>query len=166
MSASFGGRPSESRPSEQRISHVTASEEETLRFGRALGASLRAPAWIGLHGPLGAGKTRLVQGVAAGLGYAGRVRSPSYVLEHRYPARWPILHLDLYRLDEPGADLEADWEEFEGVVLVEWAERVPDPPPGAFRLSITPLDEARRAIELCWPEGSAALPHFGLEGAV
>lgn len=136
------------------------SEEATLRFGRALGASLAGPAWIGLFGPLGAGKTRLVQGVAAGLGYAGRVRSPSYVLEHRYPGRLPILHLDLYRLDAAGADLEADWEESDGVVLVEWAERVPRPPAGAFTLRITPREETERWIELLWPEESASLPRL------
>ena len=144
----------------RRVVWRSPSEEETLRFGRALGAAILGPAWIGLFGPLGAGKTRLAQGVAAGLGYAGRVKSPSYVLEHRYPGRLPILHLDLYRLEEPGEDLEADWEEAECVVLVEWAERVPQPPPDAIRLRIEPLEETARRIELTWPETSAALPVF------
>lgn len=144
----------------KRLLWRSASEEATLRFGRELGNALVGPAWIGLIGPLGAGKTRLVQGVAAGLGYAGRVRSPSYVLEHRYPARLPILHLDLYRLEEAGEDLEADWEECEGVVLVEWADRVRRPPPGAYSLRITPAGETERWIELLWPESSPSLPSF------
>jgi len=107
-----------------RLQMLAASERQTVGFGEWLGRALAAPAWIGLIGPMGAGKTRLAQGIARGLGYAGRVRSPSYVLEHRYRGRRLILHLDLYRLEEAGDDLQGEWEGAgDGVVLVEWAER-------------------------------------------
>jgi len=139
-------------------------EEATVRFGRALGASLAGPAWIGLRGPLGAGKTRVAQGVAAALGYTGRVRSPSFVLEHRYRGRLPILHVDLYRLEESAEDLEAGWEESEAVVLVEWAERAGDPPPGALAVRVEPAGGDRRWIELSWPAGGSPLRDLRLEG--
>ena len=147
-----------------RFSWRSDSEEQTVRFGAVLGRALEGPAWLGLIGPLGAGKTRLVQGLAQGLGYEGRVRSPSFVLEHRYRGRRPILHLDLYRLEGPGADLEADWEEeTEAVVLVEWAERVHAPPPGALLLRLEPLSESQRRIELSWEPGSGAIRVLRLE---
>jgi len=139
------------------------SEESTLRFGESLGRALARPVWIGLSGPLGAGKTRLIQGLARGLDYQGPVRSPSYVLEHRYRGRLPIRHLDLYRLEAPGPDLEASWEEDEGaVVLVEWAERVEEPPPRALRIEITPAGDGRW-IRLEWDTGGGQLGEFRLE---
>ena len=139
------------------------AEEVTLRFGAWLGRTLAAPAWIGLRGPLGAGKTRLAQGIASGLGYRGRVRSPSYVLEHRYRGCRPILHLDLDRLDDAGADLRADWEEEDvAVVLVEWAERT-TPPDDALAISLSPSGETARWIDLAWPGGHPAMRNVRLE---
>lgn len=151
-----------------RLQVRAASERETIRFGEWLGRALAAPAWIGLTGPMGAGKTRLAQGIARGLGYAGRVRSPSYVLEHRYRGRRLILHLDLYRLDEAGDDLQADWEEAgDAVVLVEWAERT-RPPAGAVGVALTPCGEESRWIDLSWPPEHPAMRDlsFGAAGAV
>ena len=105
---------------------LSRSEDATLRFGKALGSALAPPIWIGLRGDLGAGKTRLVQGIAEGLGYQGRVRSPSFVLENRYLASILIQHQDLYRLEEPDEELLAGWEENrDGVIVVEWADRLP-----------------------------------------
>lgn len=103
-------------------------------------------------GPLGAGKTRFIQGTAQGLGYRGRVRSPSYVLEHRYPGgRLPIRHLDLYRLESPDAGLEAGWEEDDrSVVMVEWADRLDERPEGALAVTILPNDDQTRWIRLEW----------------
>lgn len=139
-------------------------EEATIRFGVMLGRALIGPAWIGLCGPLGAGKTRLAAGVARGLGFTGRVRSPSYVLEHRYQGRRPILHLDLYRLTADDEDLRAGWEEDpDVVVLVEWAERVTAPPPGAILVRLVPEGETCRLILLDWVAGTSPVGHLGLE---
>jgi len=141
----------------------SGAEEETLRFGEVLGRALVAPAWVGLSGPLGAGKTRLIQGLARGLGYSGAVRSPSYVLEHRYQGRLPIRHLDLYRLETIGPDLEATWEEEpEAVVLVEWAERVADPPGDALRIEIASVSGGRW-IRLEWDPRKGRLHDLRLE---
>lgn len=142
----------------------STGEEATLRFGVMLGRSLTGPAWIGLCGPLGAGKTRLAAGVARGLGFSGRVRSPSFVLEHRYHGRRPILHLDLYRLAGDDEDLRAGWEEeTDAVVLVEWAERVAVAPPGALFVRLVPEGEADRLIVLSWEAGTSPVGHLRLE---
>jgi tRNA threonylcarbamoyladenosine biosynthesis protein TsaE len=139
-------------------------EEATIRFGAMLGRSLNGPAWIGLSGPLGAGKTRLAAGVARGLGFTGRVRSPSFVLEHRYHGRRPILHLDLYRLAGDDQDLREGWEEeIDAVVLVEWAERVAAPPPGAILVRLVPDGESSRLILLDWEAGMSPVGHLSLE---
>lgn len=96
-------------------------------LGRALAATLEAPAVIGLVGPLGAGKTTLVRGIVAGLGHEGRVRSPSYTLVESYAVgALTVHHLDLYRLADP-EELELigvrDLATPDAVWLVEWPER-------------------------------------------
>jgi tRNA threonylcarbamoyladenosine biosynthesis protein TsaE len=109
-----------------------AKEEDTLAFGRRLGTMLRAGDLVLLAGPLGAGKTVLAKGIADGLGVAGRVSSPTFIIarEHR-PAPGgrgvPLVHVDAYRLggrlDELD-DLDLDTELVDAVVVVEWGEGV------------------------------------------
>lgn len=143
----------------------SAGEAQTVRFGRALGRALSAPAWIGVVGPLGAGKTRFIQGAAQGLDYRGRVRSPSYVLEHRYPGgRLPLRHLDLYRLESPDAEIEAGWEEDDrSVVMVEWADRLAECPEGALLVTIRLSDDQTRWIEVAWDPGARRSPGLDLD---
>lgn len=130
---------------------TTRSEAETVALGRSLASALQPPVWIGLRGPLGAGKTRLAQGIAQGLGYAGRVRSPTFVLENRYPAATPILHQDLYRLDRVDEEILAGWEENEdAVILVEWPERAAETPERAVDIEIVPLGPEEREIRISW----------------
>ena len=98
--------------------------QDTEALGRRLAARLSRGQLVALFGPLGAGKTTLVRGLARGLGYSGRVRSPSFTLVNRYPGRIPIWHYDLYRLE--GVDLgqlDLDLALAQGVAVVEWAER-------------------------------------------
>jgi tRNA threonylcarbamoyladenosine biosynthesis protein TsaE len=107
---------------------LSGSEEETIRFGRRLGASLRSRAVVALIGPLGAGKTRLASGIARGAGYAGRVRSPTFALLHVYRGVMPVRHFDFYRLDTLDEGTAGEWEELfeqEGLSLIEWADRIP-----------------------------------------
>lgn len=100
---------------------VSNSPAETKDFGCRLGSLLRGGDVVFLAGELGAGKTHLAQGIAAGLGAAG-VRSPSFTLLHRYQAKVPVYHADLYRLasreEAVGLDLAETSED--GVLLVEW----------------------------------------------
>ncbi|HEY8393466.1 MAG TPA: tRNA (adenosine(37)-N6)-threonylcarbamoyltransferase complex ATPase subunit type 1 TsaE [Thermaerobacter sp.] len=108
-----------------RVPDATAMEALGARIGRVL----RVGDWIALTGPLGAGKTTLVRGLARGLGAGGRVASPTFTLMHVYRGRIPLFHLDLYRLEGALslADV-ADPDELaaEGAVAVEWADRAPD----------------------------------------
>ncbi len=106
----------------------TDSPERTVEAGRRIAGRLGAGDCVGLTGPLGAGKTVLVRGVATGLGVADErlVSSPTFVLVHEYPASVPVFHVDLYRMAEADAELaELGLEEMlaDGVVLIEWADR-------------------------------------------
>jgi tRNA threonylcarbamoyl adenosine modification protein YjeE len=111
-----------SRPAVRR---VLASEAETVAAGRDLAAALRAGDLLAVDGELGAGKTCLVRGVAAGLGNdPDAVRSPTFVLHRVYSkGRITLHHIDLYRLGQgadPGVvDLPSLLRD--GVVAVEWA---------------------------------------------
>ncbi len=128
------------------------SPEETLRCGRELAETLRPGDVIALTGELGAGKTCLVKGIAAGLGVAQPVTSPSYTLIHEYPGgRIPLVHIDLYRLDTAQDALNIGIEEHlggTGVTIIEWAEKIePLLPPHVRRIRLTALDETTRLIE-------------------
>lgn len=107
---------------------ISRSPAETERLGEDLGRQAR-PGWVfGLTGDLGAGKTRLVKGLARGLGVRGPIQSPSFglVREHR-DGRLPLFHLDLYRLEGVEQILAAGlgdyFEPRDGVSVIEWYER-------------------------------------------
>lgn len=104
---------------------------DTEAFGERLAARLRAGDLVVLSGPLGAGKTALVRGLARGLGVAGPVTSPTFVIarEHQpLPGRAgvPLVHVDAYRLGGAAEldDLDLDTDLTEAVVAVEWGEGV------------------------------------------
>jgi tRNA threonylcarbamoyladenosine biosynthesis protein TsaE len=105
----------------------TSSAGDTRALGELLGRVLLAAQARGevaaLTGPLGAGKTCFVQGLARGLGAGGYVRSPTFVLVHRYPGPLPLHHVDLYRIGP--ADLDTlGLEEIidgDGITAIEWA---------------------------------------------
>ena len=107
---------------------TTCSAAETKKVGRALGLRLKPKDVVTLRGQLGSGKTTLVKGIAKGLGVRSEkeVASPTFVLIHEYRGRFPVFHLDWYRLGRVEGPDEAFAEEcFEGkgVTLVEWPER-------------------------------------------
>lgn len=102
--------------------------EDTLEFGRRLGEVLHAGDVILLAGPLGAGKTVVAKGIAAGLGVRGRVSSPTFVIAREHPAGErgvALVHVDAYRLGGDLVeldDLDLDTELVDAVVVVEWGE--------------------------------------------
>ena len=114
-------------------------EAATLAFGAALAHSLRSVPVMGaliyLSGDLGAGKTTLARGLLRGLGYPGRVKSPTYALVELYVvSKLNLYHFDFYRLGEPEEWQEAGFRDlFNGtnICLVEWPEKVGEllPPP-------------------------------------
>jgi tRNA threonylcarbamoyladenosine biosynthesis protein TsaE len=86
---------------------MSASEQDTQALGRTLGAGLTGGEVLALIGDLGAGKTRLVQGLADGLGVEPRsISSPTFAVRHDHVGRLALLHLDFYRLRDPD---EIDW---------------------------------------------------------
>lgn len=143
---------------------MSASPEEvTLRFAdpdatraaaRALAVELSPGDAIGLVGDLGAGKTLFVQGLAEGLGVPPgvRVTSPTFTLVNEYPGgRLPLVHVDLYRIDDEGELYEVGLDEMfagEGVVAVEWSDRFPVLPADHVAVSLEVCGERERAVSI------------------
>jgi len=110
---------------------TTHSAEETIAFGRTLAELLAPPKLVLLRGDLGAGKTTLVKGIAAGFEAAEEedVTSPTFTLVHEYRGpRANLYHIDLYRVDTP-RELETlgldDLRSDGSVLLIEWGEKFP-----------------------------------------
>jgi len=103
------------------------SPAETRRLGRRIGRCAEPGDVICLQGPLGVGKTVLVQGLAAGMGANERATSPSFVIVHEYRGAAPLYHVDLYRIEpEQVGDLALEqYLRGDAVAVVEWAERLP-----------------------------------------
>ena len=132
---------------------TAADESATAAFGRSLAAVLPAGAVVALCGPLGAGKTRLVQAVAEAAGVDPRlVLSPTFVLIHEYRGRVPIYHFDAYRLRDDDEFLQLGPEEYfdaGGWTFVEWADRVAACLPSErLEIRIEPTGVAARRFEI------------------
>lgn len=153
------------------------SSAGTRAAARRLAAAIEAVAEtrgvglvVALVGPLGAGKTEWVQGLAEGLGVPpGFVASPTFVIASEYPGRRVLVHADLYRL-ESAAELDAagflDWLEPGHVVAVEWADRFPDALPEdrlELRIARVPGDPDARelALEAAGPVAKRVAEAFG-----
>ena len=142
---------------------VSTSEAETQRLAERLARALEPGDVVALIGQLGAGKTRLVRGVALALGVDRlAVASPTFVLVHEYAGRLPIYHFDTYRLKEPGDFVSLGADEYltsQGVCFIEWADRVIDYlPADHLRVEIVTTGETTR--EFCFRamgEKSAAI---------
>ncbi len=134
-------------PSSCGIFH-SSSEKQTRDFAARWARTFKGDEVIFLVGELGAGKTVFAKGIAAGLGLKdiGEVCSPTFTLMNIYQARVPIYHLDLYRLGNAPEIRDLGFEDYvgEGVILVEWAEKIDFPMP-AIKVSIkVEPDETRR----------------------
>ena len=108
------------------------SPEETLHLGKSIGSSLISGDIILLFGDLGAGKTRLTQGICNGLGLEKDtyIRSPTFTLINEYQGRLPIYHIDLYRIDSHEEIYSLGLEEIlfnQGITIIEWAEKLRSP---------------------------------------
>lgn len=104
----------------------SSSPDESISFAERLGSLLRAGDLILLAGDLGAGKTTLTRGLAAGLGVKERyITSPTFTLINEYEGRVPLYHVDLYRMSGEGEVAGLGLEDLfsQGVLVVEWAER-------------------------------------------
>ena len=112
------------------LSYVTRTQPETVEVGRKLGALLAEGDVLVLTGDLGAGKTQLTKGIAAGLGIEVDVTSPTFTIEMVYEGgRLPLYHFDLYRLDDPDQLEDTglyDVLGVDGVCSIEWGEQFAD----------------------------------------
>lgn len=130
---------------------TSSSEADTIRFGQRLARALSAGDVVALQGQLGAGKTRLVQAIAAELGCDHAfVVSPTFTLIHEYDGQLPLYHVDAYRLKDSDEFLDLGGGEMlngEGVCLIEWADRIGDLlPPDHLRIDIEVTGEQSRVF--------------------
>jgi len=145
---------------------LSTSARDTYQLGQQIGRELSGGEILLLTGPLGAGKTMLVKGIAAGLGVAAEeVTSPSFTLVNPHEGRLRLYHLDLYRLDEgPTAAFAVDLDELltdeEAVIVIEWAERLgryrlPSP---RWQIAIAGDGDEPRKISVSKQQGEAYAP--------
>lgn len=134
---------------------TTSNAEETFNLGRNIGQQLRGGEIILLDGPLGAGKTVFVKGIASALGIeTEEVNSPSFTLVNQYVGRLTIFHVDLYRLDDgPSAAHAVDLDELiadeHAIVVIEWGERLREYPlPLALKITIHGDGDEPRKISM------------------
>ncbi|MBQ9690902.1 MAG: tRNA (adenosine(37)-N6)-threonylcarbamoyltransferase complex ATPase subunit type 1 TsaE [Eggerthellaceae bacterium] len=129
------------------------TQQDTFKFGEALGKASFPGAIILLNGDLGAGKTHLTQGIATGLGVTEPCTSPTFTYMIEYTSgRLPLYHFDLYRLEDFN-QLEdiAFFEllEAEGVSVVEWAQKFPEAEPAEYmHIYIEKIDETSRVFRI------------------
>jgi tRNA threonylcarbamoyladenosine biosynthesis protein TsaE len=127
---------------------ITRSEEETFRLAEELASGFSETEVVLLSGELGAGKTVFAKGIASGTGVRNihEVCSPSFTLVNIYEAKHRIFHIDLYRLEREADILDLGWEDYlgEGIVVVEWAEKLTFPLDGISVLIEAGADDERR----------------------
>ena len=131
---------------------TVASIAAAKRLGSRLGSIFKPGDVVCLSGDLGAGKTTLIQAMAAGLGVDAQayVSSPTFAIMHEYRGDVTIYHMDFYRLGSSDDVLELGLDEYfyrDGVVLIEWCERAADLiPDSALFLSLTPVGGSSRKV--------------------
>ena len=128
----------------------TSSEEETSEAGRAFASELHAGDVVLIDGPLGAGKTAFVRGIAEGLGAdPADVSSPTFTILQQYQGKPMLYHADLYRLTPAeAADLGLEETGLDGVLAVEWPDRWASRPQSAIQVVIEDLGGAERSITI------------------
>lgn len=130
---------------------VSDTPHETERIGSLAGEMLKNGDVVALSGELGTGKTTLIKGIAQGMGFdSGEVASPSFTFINEYDGPLPLFHIDLYRLENEKELYEIGYEEYmqgDGVVVIEWADKVPQAiPKESLWITLRYLDAERREI--------------------
>jgi tRNA threonylcarbamoyladenosine biosynthesis protein TsaE len=135
----------------QKKARISHSPEETIAIAKNLAKTFEGDEVVFLIGELGAGKTVFAKGIAAGLGLKNihQVCSPTFTLMNLYFARVPIYHFDLYRLTKAAEITDLGFEDYigQGVVVVEWAEKI-DFPLRAISITIEVGDDEQRIMTI------------------
>jgi tRNA threonylcarbamoyladenosine biosynthesis protein TsaE len=143
-----------------------ADDAATKSLGARLSAVLQVGDVVSLEGDLGAGKTTLVRGLLEGLGYTGKVKSPTYALvEPHVVSGLNLYHFDFYRLNQPEEYLEAGLDEYfagQGICLVEWPDKAaPYLPASDLRVELSVMGDGRKArLQADSERGRACLSAF------
>ena len=137
------------------MEYICRGEAETEALGQRLAGTFAPGTVLAFQGGLGMGKTAFTRGLARGLGYSGRVTSPTFTIVNEYQGgRCPLFHFDLYRLADEDGLFDIGWEDYldrGGVCAVEWSERVTEAlPEGTVFITIArcPESEDWRSITL------------------
>ena len=134
---------------------VSTSESNTITIGEIIGSFISPGDVILLTGDLGSGKTKMTQGIIKGIGSDDFARSPTFVLITEYEAKFPIYHMDLYRLEGVENLERMQIDEYlygDGVCIVEWADKANKSFPNkSLRVDFSFLSENQRKIDIEWP---------------
>jgi tRNA threonylcarbamoyladenosine biosynthesis protein TsaE len=138
----------------KKIDIMTRSVNETRKLGQKIGTLIKQPLVIALTGDLGSGKTAFVQGLAKGLevpdGYY--ITSPTFTLINEYPGRYPLVHVDLYRLETIDGLEDIGLDEMlhgQAVLSIEWADKLRDGLPAEHLLvTLDIIDDDCRSLGL------------------
>ena len=135
--------------------YLSDSPVATRELGGKIGRVLRPGALLAMVGELGSGKTLLTRGICAGLGVPLRqVNSPTFVLVNEYRGRFPVFHLDLYRLGNADEIVDIGLADYlhrarEGLMVIEWAEKIMSLlPPARLAVELAILSAKKRRITL------------------
>ncbi len=131
----------------------SSSERETIEIGENLAGDLVDGDVIVLTGPLGAGKTVFIKGLARGIGIAEDwVKSPSYTLVNEYQGKWTLYHFDLYRMNDLEELYHIGWDDYllrDGIVVVEWGEKADGLlPNNVIKINIAIVSDNERDIDI------------------
>ncbi|MBU0573478.1 MAG: tRNA (adenosine(37)-N6)-threonylcarbamoyltransferase complex ATPase subunit type 1 TsaE [Candidatus Margulisbacteria bacterium] len=131
----------------------TKNRGQTHKLGKKIGGALKDGEIVAFYGPLGAGKTTLIQGIAEGFGVKDYVTSPTFTLINEYQGKaFPLYHIDLYRLEDINEIDDLGIDEYflkDGVCLIEWAEKMEESlPKDVIKIKIKYISEDERHIWL------------------
>ena len=130
---------------------VCTTERETEDLGRRLVRALPVPSFVALYGDLGAGKTALVRGMGVETG-TSEVRSPTFTIVHEYETNPRLIHFDAYRLSDAEELFAIGYEDYlaqHAIVVLEWAERVPEALPNErLEIALSGSGDEPRTLEL------------------
>jgi tRNA threonylcarbamoyladenosine biosynthesis protein TsaE len=136
------------------MEYFTKSSEETIELGRKIGEVLKPGDILGFYGELGSGKTTMIKGIAMGLGVKEEnlVKSPSFIMINEYKGRFPIYHIDLYRIKNTGEILSIGLDDYlysDGVCLIEWAEKAEgDLPENLIKVELEVVKPEERKVTI------------------